>query len=82
MPIKKDSEYKEKNSLRPNPKTADPSRGNQAFLQESILVGHFGDGWAASPTFVHGKAKTGQKPGGLGLDDSPMVPGCRSHLNG
>ena len=75
MPIKKDSEYT-KNTLRPNPHTADPDRGDHAFLQEVINVGHFSrpndgsaDSWGASASVVNGLAKTGIKPGSLGLED-------------
>ena len=73
MPIQKDSPYTH-NSLRPNPVTADPSRGDQAFLQEVINVGHFDKagegavGWAASARIVNGLPKPGMKPGGRGLN--------------
>lgn len=70
MPIKNESVYKGKNSLRPNPTTADPARGDHAYLQEPILVGHFG-GWGASPTVVNGLPTPNPKPGGLGLHDCP-----------
>lgn len=79
MPIKKDSEYKAKNSLRPNASTADASRGEMTYLQEVISVGDFGS-WAASPTVVNGLPKPNPKPGKLGLDEDPQTPGHRSHL--
>lgn len=71
MPIKAKSPYG-KNSLRPNPQTADPNRPTPLqYLQESILVGHFGD-WGASARVVNGLPTAGAtKPGGLGLYSSP-----------
>jgi len=52
MPLPKFPKYG-KNSLRPNPETADPSRGDLAFAQETILVGDFGT-WAADANVVNG----------------------------
>lgn len=65
MPTPKFPDYK-KNSLRPNPETADPSRGDLAFAQEVISVGDFGS-WDASATVVHpnppaARAKGKEKP--------------------
>ena len=55
-----------KNSLRPNPETADSSRGDLAFAQEQTSVGHFGD-WNASGTVVNGLPSEGPaKAGDLG----------------
>jgi hypothetical protein len=63
-----------KDSLRPNPSTADPSKGDLAYCQETILVGDFGD-WGASPTVVNGLAKPGKTtPKGKGLDSEVTKP--------
>ncbi len=52
MPTPKFPKYP-KNSLRPNPETADPSRGDLAFAQEQTSVGHFGT-WDASANVTNG----------------------------
>lgn len=71
MPTPKFPDYK-KNSLRPNPKTADPSRGDLSFAQEETSVGHFG-GWDAHANVVNGLPPEGPaRPGGLG--QPPNVP--------
>lgn len=65
MPTPKFPKYP-KDSLRPNPEVADPSRGDLAFAQEQTSVGHFGD-WNASGTVATGLPSEGPaKPGGLG----------------
>ena len=73
-------QYGEPNSLRPNPSTADPSRGDHAFLQETILVGHFltdgsAQSWGASARIVSGLPKPGShRPLGVGLTDEVTKP--------
>jgi hypothetical protein len=65
MPTPKFPRYS-KNSLRPNPETADPAKGDMAFGQETIRIGHFG-GDDASASRVNGLPSTEPpKPGGKG----------------
>ena len=52
-----------KNSLRPNPDTADPSRGDLAFAQEQTSVGHFGT-WDASAKVTNGLPPEGPAQAG------------------
>jgi hypothetical protein len=47
MPTPKFPKYKQKNTLRPNPHAADPSRGDLAYAQGSSTMGDFGDEGAA-----------------------------------
>lgn len=71
MPTPKFKKYG-RNSLRPNPHTADPSRGDLAFAQETIRVGHFGN-WHASARVVQPEIpETPMRPGGL--DQPPNDP--------
>lgn len=66
--------YAEKNSLRPNPRTANPEIGELLSRgQETILVGHFGS-WDSSATVTNGLTKPGQKAGALGLHDEFTKP--------
>ena len=69
MPTPKFPDYK-KNSLRPNPTTADPSRGDLAFAQETISVGDFGP-WDASAKVVHPNPPA---PRARGKDKPPNEP--------
>lgn len=72
MPTPKFPDYK-KNSLRPNPKTADPSRGDLAFAQEETSVGHFGS-WDADANVVNGLPPEGPaQAGDHGHEDSAPV---------
>lgn len=61
-----------KDSLRPNPDTADPE-AKVPFAQETIRVGHFGD-WDASARVVNGLPPEGPaRPGDHGQPWSPPV---------
>lgn len=72
MPTPKFPRYP-KNSLRPNPETADPSRGDLAFAQEQTSVGHFGT-WDADANVTNGLPPEGPaQPGGHGETYSEPV---------